>query len=119
MRALIMASASFETVMAPSRTWATNSFTRFFPRSRATGSFARRPSCTIWSSRLVSTVCSAPDWGIAARCGSLIGALRDSHLGAQLSQLVLVGHGFTQRFFEFVVALHASAKIREAVAQFE
>src|ERR1039458_2075584 len=119
MRALIMASASLETVMVPSSTCATNSLTRFLPRSRPAGSLAMRPSSTIWSNRLCSTVSSAAGWLSPAFCASLMRSLRNAEFGAQFRHLVLVGDGLAQRFFQFVVALHAAAQVRETVSQLQ
>src|SRR5580698_6548839 len=119
MRALIMASASFDTVMAPSRTCVTNSFTRFLPRSLDAGSRAMRPSCTVWSRRLTSSVVSAPCDAAAAFCKSLMAGLLGFHLGLQLGQLVLVGNGFAEHLFEFVITLHRAAKVGKAIAQLE
>src|SRR5271157_145736 len=114
-----MASASLDTVMAPSSTCATNSFTRFLPRSLAAGSRARRPSSTIWSSNPRSTVCSAADAGASGLAWLLIAALLHAHLRPQFGQLVLVGNGLAQQFLELVVALHVAAQVAQAVAQFQ
>src|SRR5579872_5548839 len=111
MRALIIASASLDTVMAPSSTWVTNSFTRFLPRSRADGSRAKRPSSTIWSSRLCSAVCEVAPWAAAAFWTSLIGPSVQTQFGAQPGEFVLIADGVTQQLFQLVVALHAAAEI--------
>src|SRR5208283_1036053 len=112
MRAVIMASASLNTVMAPSKTCATNSFTRFLPRSLAAGSRARRPSSTIWSRNPRSTVCSEAALCAAACWASplLIGTLLHAHLRPQFGQLVFVGNGLAQQFFQLIVALHVAAQ---------
>src|SRR6266481_2928679 len=119
MRALIMASASFDTVMVPSSTCATKSLIRFFPRSLAAGSRASRPSCTIWSSRLPSTVSPAAGCPTVAFCGSLIAALLQTQLRPELGQFVLVGDGVAQHLFQFVVALHAAAQVGKPIPEFQ
>src|SRR5687767_13154701 len=121
MRALIIISASLATVIEPSSTCATNSFTRFLPRSLADGSGAMRPSSTIVSSKLRSVTCSA---ACAAACcfESAIGAsLRGSaaHLTLQFLELFRAAHRIQQRLFQLVVALQAAAQIREPGAQIE
>src|SRR5689334_2726664 len=113
MRALIIASVSGDSVMEPSSTWATNSFTRFLPRSFAAGSRASRPCSTIWSSRLVSACCSAVSGAAAdGRC-SFIGFPLQAHLRLQFRQLVLVADGVAKQFVELVVALQAPTQVRE------
>src|ERR1035437_1267087 len=103
MRALIIISASLDTVIAPSSTWLTNSFTRSLPRSRAAGSRASLPSSTIWSSRLCSAVTST-GCAEAAFWTSLIGSLLGPQLVLEARQLVLIGYRLAQHFFQFVVA---------------
>src|SRR5437899_6624242 len=112
MRALIIASASLAMVIDPSSTCATNSFTRFLPRSLAAGSRARRPSSTIWSRRPFSRVCSVAA-ATAAFCGSLIGlSFRlGSHFVPELIQLLGVAYGIKEQFFQLVVPLQASAEV--------
>src|SRR5574340_1691159 len=118
MRELIIASASLDTVMAPSSTWATNSLTRFLPRSLAAGSRAMRPSSTIWASRLAARTSSAALGAAACRCWSLIGApLVQAEFRAQLIQLARIAHGFAQEFLQLVVALQAAAQVAQALAQ--
>src|SRR5664279_708669 len=117
MRAVIMISASLDTVIAPSSTWLTNSFTRSLPRSRAAGSRASRPSSTILSSRLVSNVCST-GCAVASFLPLLIGPLL-AQLALEARQFVLVRHGFAEQLFQLVVALHAAAQIGKPVAQFQ
>src|SRR5437867_7240945 len=119
MRALIMASASLETVMVPSNTCETNSLTRFLPRSLAAGSRAMRPSSTIWSSRLRSAV-SPPDGAAADCCFSAIGFLLTAlDFRLQLCQLVRIGHGVTQQLLQLVVALHAAAQVGKPLPQIQ
>src|ERR1700687_2039294 len=108
MRAVIMASASFDTVMEPSSTWATKSFTRFLPRSRDSGSRASRPPSTIWSRILVcSTVCAAACGAAADFFASLTGLPLHFHPVAPLCQLVFIADAVAQHLFELVIALHA------------
>src|SRR5450759_550444 len=117
-RAVIITSASLDTVIAPSSTCVTNSFTRSLPLSRAEGSRASLPSSTIWSSRLCSTVCST-GCAEAAFWTSLIGSLLGPQLALEARQLILIGHRLAQHLFQFVVTLHAAAQIRKPVPQFQ
>src|SRR5580658_2664014 len=116
MRWLIIVSASLVTVMLPSSTWATNSFTRSLPRSFEPSSLPIRPSSTIWSSRPTSSTRSVA-WG-AAFCASAIGAsCRFIEFLLQLVQLILIAHRAEQRFFESIVALQAGAQVAQLGAQ--
>src|SRR5262245_23797867 len=110
MRAVIMISASLDTVIAPSSTWATNSFTRSLPRSRAAGSRASLPSSTIWSSRLTSRVCSAGCAAVASFSTLLMGPLL-AQFTLEARQFVLIGDRLAEQLFQLVVALHAAAQI--------
>src|SRR5579862_8562073 len=117
MRALIIISASRAMVMDPSRTWATNSFTRFLPRSLAAGSAPKRPSSTIWSRSPFSRTCSPVPTDPGAPCGSAIGTFPLSHFLLQLVQLFGVANGFQQRLLQFVISLQAAAQIGQPRAQ--
>src|ERR1700690_1574486 len=121
MRALIIISASLATVMEPSRTCATNSLTRFRPRSRACASAPKRPCSTIWSSRpfsLVCTVAAAAD--CCAGSGLAIGfVLLGSHLLLQLVQLLSIGHRFEQQLFQLVIALEGAAQVGKPGTQLQ
>src|SRR6266705_3108349 len=117
MRALIMVSASRVTVIEPSSTCATNSFTRSLPRSLAPGSLAKRPSSTIWSSRPLSTTCSAA-CGAALCFASAIGtSFRRTHFLFQLVELAFVSDSAEQQLLQFVVALQAAAQVAQLSAQ--
>src|SRR5579863_5596289 len=109
MRALIIISASLAIVIEPSRTWATNSFTRFLPRSLAS---PNRPCSTIWSSRLASWVSTAPAAAAVFATASGIGTSLAADLALQLVQLLRVAYRFQQQFFQLVVALQRAAQIR-------
>src|ERR1700685_2112776 len=119
MRALIIISASFATVMEPSRTWATNSFTRFLPRSFALASWPKRPDSTIWSS---NPTCSFSMVVVEAAC-FLASAIGPSSFGLdlalQLVELLGVADRIQQNFFELVVALQLPAQICQPRAQVE
>src|ERR1035437_810538 len=115
---MIITSASFDTVIAPSSTWLMNSFTRSLPRSRAAGSRASLPSSTIWSSRLCSAVTSTGCAAVAFLT-SLIGSLLGPQLALQARQLVLIGYRLAQHLFQLVVTLHAAAQIRQPVPQLQ
>src|SRR5580658_5369897 len=118
MRALIIISASLATVMEPSRTWATNSFTRSFPRSRAVVSAPNRPCSTIWSSNPFSGIVTtaASDGWAGAR--SAIGlSFFCSHFTFQLVELLGGAGRVKQQFFELVVALKRAPQVREPGAQ--
>src|ERR1051325_1559041 len=110
MRALIIASASLETVMAPSSTCETNSFTRFRPRSLADGSRAIRPSSTIRSRRLPSNVCSvataAPPFFDSGMRLLLLGI--DFRL--QFVQRLGITDRLAEHLFQLVVALQTAAQ---------
>src|ERR1700676_961268 len=117
MRWLIMVSASLVTVMEPSSTWATNSFTRSLPRSLALSSLPIRPSSTIWSSRPFSSTCSTA-CGAADFFASAIGASRGLiEFLLQLVQLVLIADGAEQCFLQPVVTLQAGAEVAQLGAQ--
>src|ERR1700728_3331191 len=103
MRALIIISASLAMVMEPSRTWATNSFTRFLPRSREALSTPNRPCSTIWSRRLPSVVSTEAAGACGFATASAIGLTSDFTL--QLVELFGVAHCFEQQLFQLVVAL--------------
>src|SRR5579863_1378666 len=113
MRALIIISASLATVMEPSRTWATNSFTRFLPRSLALASCPNRPDSTIWSS---NPTCSFSIVVVEAAC-FLASAIGPSSFGLnlalQLVELLGVANCIQQHFLQLVVALQLSAQIRQ------
>src|ERR1700722_16431858 len=116
MRWLIIVSASLVTVMEPSSTWETNSFTRSLPRSLAPSSLPIRPSSTIWSRRPFSSTCSVA-WG-AAFCASAIGSSRGLvEFLLQLVQLALIANRAQQRLFQPIVALKARAQIAQLGAE--
>src|SRR5947209_12301055 len=122
MRALIVASVSRDTVTAPSRTWATNSFTKSLPRSRAAVSRVKRPCAMIWSSKPCSLFSTTT--GAAARFSAtlLIGAsfrLLQIQLSPKLLEFFSIGNGLQQQFVELIVALQASAQVRQLRSQFE
>src|SRR5450432_815024 len=104
MRALIIISASLATVMEPSSTCATNSLTRFLPRSLDALSLPNRPCSTIWSSRLVDWASTTAAEPCALATASAIGA-SIAHLALQLVQLLGVAHRLQQQLFQLVVAL--------------
>src|SRR5580704_18549952 len=120
MRALIIISASLATVIEPSRTWATNSFTRFLPRSFALASAPNRPDSTIWSS---SPTCSFSIVVVVPACFFNASAIGPSSFGLdftlQLVELLGVADGIEQDFFQLVVALQLPAQIRQPRAQVE
>src|SRR5581483_9523048 len=116
MRALIVASASREAVTDPASTWATNSFTRSLPRSRAAASRVNRPSSMIWSSRPFSLEVSWAEAAAEPCCASAIVAslgFVQVQFAAQLFQLIGVGERFHQQVVQLVVALQAAAKVRK------
>src|ERR1035438_6366025 len=117
MRWLIIVSASLVTVMEPSSTWATNSFTKSLPRSLAPSSLPIRPSSTIWSSSPFSSTCSVALG--AAFCASAIGTSRGLvvHFLLQFVQLILIADSAEQRFLQPVVALQAGAEVAQLGAQ--
>src|SRR5580698_5031378 len=117
MRWLIIVSASLVTVMLPSSTWETNSFTRSLPRSLEASSLPIRPSSTIWSSRPLSSTCSVA-CGAADFFASAIGSSRGLvHFLLQLVQLTLIADGAEQGFLQAVVALQAGAEVAQLGAQ--
>src|SRR5258708_5635739 len=119
MRALIMLSASLLTVMEPSSTCVTNSFTRSLPRSLAVASLPMRPCSTIWSSSPSSLV-SVVVWPIAAFCGSLMGtSLGHADFAFELFALLGIADGIEQQLLQLVIALQAAAKIGKPGAEFE
>src|ERR1700722_1302958 len=105
-------------VIEPSRTWLTNSVTRFLPRSRDALSTPNRPCSTIWSRRLPSCVSTEA----AAACGfataSAIG-ISFADFTLQLVKFLSVAHGFEKQLFQLVVTLQGAAKIRKPGAQIE
>src|SRR5579864_1927357 len=113
MRALIIISASLAMVMEPSRTWATNSFTRSLPRSLAS---PNRPCSTIWSRRLASCVSTVPAAAAAFATTSGIGT-SCSDLALQLVQFFGIAYRFQQQLFELVIALQRAAQVGEPGAQ--
>src|SRR5258707_11473815 len=114
MRALIIISASLATVMEPSRTWATNSFTRFLPRSLALASCPNRPDSTIWSSNPTCSfsmvVVEAADCFLASAIGPSSFGL---DLALQLVELLRIADSVQQHFLQLVVALELTAQIRQ------
>src|ERR1051326_854452 len=116
MRALIMASVSRAIVIVPASTSLTNCLIRSLPRSLPDSSFAKRPSSTMLSSRLVCVVVVVACCGTAC-CGSAIGP--SLYLGLQLAHLVFVLESLHEDLVELVVALEAAAQIREFRAQIE
>src|ERR1700733_300901 len=96
-------------VIEPSRTWATNSLTRFLPRSFEALSTPNRPCSTIWSRRLPSVVSTeaAADCGFAT--ASAIGASFGADFALQLVQLLGVADSFQKKLFELVVSLQRTA----------
>src|SRR5579871_1062555 len=116
-RAEIIWSASRPNVIDPSSTWATNSLTRFLPRSRAEGS-ANRPCSTIWSRRLDSVACSTTA-AVVLFCDSGIRFLLLAHFGLQLVQFVALADSFQQRFIQLLVSLQRSLQIVQASSQIE
>src|SRR6516162_7975537 len=113
MRAVIIWSASRPKVMEPSSTCSTNSFTRFFPRSRALVS-VNRPCSTIWSRRLASVVCSAATGAAATFSRSGIGLLLLADLGLELVQLLRLGHGVKQSLVQLFIGLQCALQIIQA-----
>src|ERR1700694_3856018 len=118
MRALIIISASLATVMEPSRTWATNSFTRFLPRSRAVVSAPNRPCSTIWSSSPFSWVVrTSASAGCAVARLAIGPSFFVSHLALQLVELLGVADRVEQQFFQLVVARKRPPQVRQPGAQ--
>src|ERR1700730_611282 len=119
MRWLIIVSASLVTVMEPSSTWLTNSFTRSLPRSLAPSSLPIRPSSTIWSRSPFSSTCSTACGDAAAFFfASAIGTSRGLvHFLLQLVEFGLIADGAEQRFLQLVVTLQAGAEVAELGAQ--
>src|SRR3984957_17045430 len=120
MRALIIISASLATVMEPSSTWATNSFTRFLPRSFALASAPKRSDSTIWSSRppcFFSTV-------VVLACFSFnASAIGPSsfwlHLRLQLVEFFRIADSIQKYFLQLVIALQRAAQVGQPRAQVE
>src|SRR6516225_5054896 len=117
-RAVIIWSTSRPTVTEPSSTWATNSLTRFFPRSRALVS-ANRPCSTIWSRRLASVICSAATGAAAVFSGSGIGLLLLADLGLQLVELLRLAHGVKQSFIQLFICLQRALQVVQASPKLE
>src|ERR1039458_6595005 len=124
MRALIMASASLETVMAPCSTCSANSLTRSRVRSRL-----RRVCSTIRShitGSAFSTVC--PAGAPVSPCrGSLMGPTflrlrglcRFGGVRHQSLQLVCIAGRFQEQLVELVVSLQTALEIRQFLPQLQ
>ena len=108
--------------MVPSSTWATNSLTRFLPRSRAAGSLRQAAFLDDLVEQARSpTVCSAA--GAAAAGFLWVSSFGPpsgfADLGLQLVQLLGVADGVEQQLFQLVVALQAAAQVGELGAQIQ
>src|SRR6185436_3981027 len=120
MRALIIISVSRATVIEPSRTSATNRFTRSFPRSRVSASRPTLPCSRIWSSSDTSALLvNAAAWPPAACVSAIVSALRQSELRPQLVHLVGIAERRLQDFVELLVGLQRPAQIRELRPEIE
>src|SRR6201999_42166 len=104
---VMVTSASLDSVIEPSSTWFTNSFTRSRPRSRVCASRLNRPCETIWSSSEVS--CAASVVVVAAASGLvellITVLLLLGQLGLQTFPSFRARHGFEKHLVELVIAL--------------
>src|SRR5262245_4960506 len=117
-RALIMAWASFDTVMVPAMTCSTNSPIRSFASARCSSSRASLPCEMIWSRRLTSCVSAADEDRLCSAAPLLMSGLlfrlgfgfrsgrRASGLGAQLLERVGIADHVEKQLFELLVAVH-------------
>ena len=120
MRALIIVSASRAMVMDPSRTCATNSFTRFLPRSRA----GRFDAETAFFHDLIEQAFLLDFAGLRLRLARSADQPLDYSSFPfispfSLSSLSVLPTAFEQQFLELVVALQAAAQIGQACAQIQ
>src|SRR6516225_8334053 len=119
----MVASASRERVISPATTWAINSLTISFPRSRTLGSRPSLPSSTILSSKLPSAALAGAGCAAAAVLSdSVIGSslvLSLTYFFLQAVQILCTPGGFHQQLVQLVVALQSTPQIAQLGPQIE
>src|SRR5215472_4526094 len=121
----MVASASRERVISPATTWAINSLTISFPRSRTLGSRPSLPSSTILSSKLPSAALAGAGCAAAAVLSdsvigsSLILVLSLTYFFLQAVQILCTPGGFHQQLVQLVVALQSTPQIAQLGPQIE
>src|SRR6478672_9516230 len=120
-RWLIMAWASFDTVMVPAMTCSTNSPIRSLASARCSSSRASLPCEMIWSRRLTSWASAADDGWLCSAAPLLMLRLLlglgpgASGLGAQFLERVGVRHHVLEQLLQLLIAVHLADQVGQAV----